>query len=194
MIRIRPLVICVLPTLVCTGCASMTPTEQGVAGGGLIGAGTGAIVGNALGNTGAGALTGVGALSGGLIGNSVEKAEQRTQAQIAAAEARSQLGVADVIQMVHNHVSDGVIISQIRSSGTVYHLSAQDVLTLKQNGVSDVVVQEMLATANRVPRRYYSAAPVYTPVVYEPAYVVAPAPPPVAVGVGFGYTKYGRCR
>ncbi len=194
MNTIRPVLACVLPTLVCCGCSSLTPTEQGVAGGGLIGAGTGAIIGNALGNTGAGAAigAGVGALSGGLIGNSVEKAEERTQAQIAAAEARNQLGIADVINMAHGHISDSVIISQIRSSGTIFHLSGQDVVMLKQNGVSDAVVQEMQATAYRAPRRYYSSTPVYDgPVVYQPGYVVAP-PPPVAVGVGFGYSRYGR--
>jgi hypothetical protein len=41
----------------------------------------------------------------------------------------------------------------------------------------------MFATANRYPRRYYSATPVYT----QPVYVVEQPPPPVAVGVGFGY-------
>ena len=186
MLKIRPLAACVLPTLFACGCACMTPTEQGVAGGGLVGAGTGAIVGHALGNTGAGALigAGVGAVSGGLIGNSVEKAEQRSQAQMAAAQSR--MGIADVISMTQNHINDGVIINQIRTSGTVFHLTGNDVLMLKQNGVSDPVVQEMQATAYRVPRRYYSAAPVYGPVVYEPAYVVAPPPPPVAVGVGIG--------
>jgi hypothetical protein len=191
MSNIRSLAACVLPALCACGCASMTPTEQGVTGGGLLGAGTGALIGNAVGHTGAGALigAGVGAVSGGLIGNSVEKSEQRTQAQIAAAEARAQVGIGDVIQMTHNHVNDGIIINQIRTSGTVFHLTGQDVLTLKQNGVSDAVVQEMQATACRAPRRYYSAAPVYGP-VYAPGYVVAP--PPVAVGVGFGYTGYGR--
>src|SRR3954466_15516239 len=104
MLNIRSLAACVLPTLFACGCASMTPTEQGVAGGGLIGAGTGALIGNAVGHTGAGALigAGVGAVSGGLIGNSVEKSEQRTQQQIAAAEARAQVGIGDVIQMTHN--------------------------------------------------------------------------------------------
>ena len=54
--------------------------------------------------------------------------------------------------------------------------------------VSDVVVQEMLATASRYPRRVYSAVPVYP----QPVYVVEPSPP--AIGVGFGYTHYGRGR
>lgn len=181
MSNIRLVKVAVLPAmLMLCGCASMTPTDRGVLGGGAIGAGTGAIVGNALGNTGAGAAIGavVGAVSGGLIGNEVEKSEQR---QVAAVQAQTQLGIADVIQMAQSHISDPVIIQQIRTSGSVYHLSGPDVLTLKQNGVSDVVVQEMMATAAR-PQR----------VVYEPVYV-APAAPPVALG--FGYTHIGgrRC-
>ena len=189
MFKIRLPLAAVLPLVAVCGCESMNNTDKGVLGGGALGAGTGAIVGHALGNTGAGAVigAGVGAISGGLIGNSVDKSEQRTQDRIAA---QSRIGMGDVIQMVQSHVSDSVIISQIRSSGTVFHLSAQDVLTLKQNGVSDMVVQEMLATANRPPRRVYSSNAVYT----EPVYVVEPSPPPVAVGVGFGYTRYGRYR
>jgi hypothetical protein len=85
--------------------------------------------------------------------------------------------------MTQQHVSDAVIISQIRSSNSVYQLSAQDTTWLKQNGVSDAVVMEMLATAHRFPRRVYVDGPVYG----EPVYVVDPPPPPVGVGVGVGF-------
>jgi hypothetical protein len=187
MNRIRHISSFVLPILLACGCSSMSNTEKGVGAGGLIGAGTGAVVGHALGNTGAGALVGagVGALSGGLIGHAVDESEKKTDAKIAAASAapRGPLGITDVAQMAQAHVGDDVIISQIRATGSVFRLSATDTIWLKQNGVSDAVVQEMLATANRVPRRYYSAAPVY-----EPVYVVE-QPPPVSVGVGFGYGR-----
>jgi hypothetical protein len=177
----------VLPVLLACGCSSMSNTEKGVGAGGLIGAGTGAVVGHALGHTGAGALVGagVGALSGGLIGHAVDESERKTDAKLAAASAapRGPLGITDVAQMAQAHVADDVIISQIRTTGSVYRLSATDTIWLKQNGVSDCVVQEMLATANRVPRRVYTATPVY-----EPVYVVEP-PPPVSVGVGFGYAR-----
>jgi hypothetical protein len=91
----------------------------------------------------------------------------------------------DVIQMAQNHISDEVIIDQFRSRGVVFHLSAQDTIWLKQNGVSDRVVEAMLATANGYPRRVYSTAPVYA----QPVYVVEPAPAPPVVGVGFGYAS-----
>lgn len=187
MIRIR--FEAILPMLLLSGCASMTPTDQGVVGGGLVGAGTGAAIGNALGNTAAGAAIGgiVGAATGGIVGNNIEQAEHRaTATAVAQQEARQQLGMADIIQMTHSHISEPVIITQIRSSGTRFHISAQDVVMLKQQGVSDAVVQEMLATARR-------------PVAIDrrPVYVVDPyAPPPVSVGVGFGYRgghRHRRC-
>ena len=78
-----------------------------------------------------------GAILGGVIGNQVEKKEIRQAA--AEAQHQEQIGIAEVIQMAQSHVNDSVIITKIRTSGTIFHLSAQDVLTLKQNGVSDVV-------------------------------------------------------
>jgi outer membrane lipoprotein SlyB len=183
MKRIRVLSSVLVPVLLACGCSSMSNTEAGAGTGGLIGAGTGALIGSATGHTGAGALigAGVGALSGGLIGHSVDESEKKAAVQAAAANAPGPLGITDVAQMTQNHVTDDVIITQIRATGSVFHLSSTDTIWLKQQGVSDAVVQEMLASANRVPRR------VYAPVVYE-GYYVAP-PPPVSVGVGFGYGR-----
>jgi len=173
----------ILPTLLACGCSSMNNTARGAGAGGLIGAGTGALIGHATGHTAGGALigAGVGAVSGGLIGNAIDKSEQKTAAMVAANPPRGPLGITDVAQLAQAHVSDDVIISQIRATGSVYRLSSTDTIWLKQNGVSDIVVQEMLASAGREPRRVYSAQPVY---------VVEPPPPPVGVGIGFGY--HGR--
>ena len=169
----------VLPLYLACGCEGLSHTENGALIGGGIGAGTGAIIGHALGHTGGGALigAGAGALAGGLIGNSADKSDQRAAA---AAQAR-QLGLTDVAQMSQQHISDAVIVGQIRSTGSVYRLSPTDIVWLKQNGVSDYVVNEMQATAYRYPGRVYTAAPVYT----EGVYVAEPPPPPVGVGVTF---------
>jgi hypothetical protein len=182
----------ILSILFACGCSSMSETEKGTGLGGLIGAGTGALIGNATGHTGAGALigAGVGAVSGGLIGHAVDECDKKTDVKIAAAAAQQgPMGITDVVYLAQQHVTDEVIISQIRSTHSMFQLSAGDTVWLKQQGVSDAVVQEMLATANRYPRRVYSAAPVYS----QPVYVVEP-PPPVAVGFGFGYSHYGRWR
>jgi hypothetical protein len=110
-------------------------------------------------------------VAGGAIGHAHDKADQQAVAARMAA-----LSINDVVYMTQSHVSDTVIINQIRSSGALYNLSANDIAYLKSQGVSDAVVTEMQATA--YPRRVYTAAPVY---VVDP-----PPPPPVAVGVGIG--------
>jgi len=165
--------------LFASGCSSMSNTEAGAAGGGLVGAGAGALIGHATGHTGAGALigAGVGALTGGLVGHSEDEAEKKA----AAARDARMLGVTEVVQMTQAGVSDGVIIGQIHSSGSVYQLSANDTIWLKQQGVSDDVVRAMMATTYDRSWRYRHgyAAPVYVvdPVQPPPVQAVtAPAP------------------
>jgi hypothetical protein len=157
----------------------MSNTDSGVAAGGLIGAGTGAALGAASGHPGAGALigAGVGAVSGGLIGASEDEKERKREARVAAANAK-QLGVVDIAQMSQSRVADSVIIAQIRSTGSVFRLSSNDTIWLKQNSVSDPVIEEMLATATRYPPPGYYYGPAYA----EPVYV---EPPPIGIGIGF---------
>ncbi len=178
----------VLPALLACGCAGMSNTEKGALAGGGIGAGAGALIGSATHHTGVGAVAGgaLGALAGGLTGNAIDESEKKQQAQIAAATAaqRAPLGLTDIVNMVQQHITDDVIISQIRTTGSVYRLSPSDINWLKQNGVSDAVVMEMQATATRYPRRVYTATPVYQ----EPVYIYEPPPPPVSVALGFGYS------
>src|SRR5713101_1507460 len=66
----------------CSG-QPLTTREKGVLAGGVLGAGTGAIIGSAVGSPGAGALIGggLGALGGGLIGNAMQNQEVQQQQQ-----------------------------------------------------------------------------------------------------------------
>ncbi len=180
------------------GCGAMTNTDKGLIGGGLIGAGVGTAVGVALHNPAAGAVIGtaLGAGTGAVVGAVADekkeqayvKSVQDAQAAQAAQIAAKQMRVEDVVTMVQQHVSDDLIIQQIRSTRSNFNLTAQDVVWLKQNGVSDPVVQEMQT-------QHYGA--VYTQPYTQPVYV---APPPERVYiveprpayVGFGY--YGGCR
>ena len=97
------------------------------------------------------------------------------------------LRIEDVAQLARDHISDEVIINQIRTSATVYRLTVDDINYLKQNGVSDLVIAEMQNTVYRCQRRVYTAAPV---VVVEPG----PPPPPIGLGVGLSYSSGGRWR
>jgi hypothetical protein len=56
------------------------------------------------------------------------------------------LGTADVKMLAKSGISDEVIISQIRNSLTVYHLTAADILDLKDAGVSEKVIDFMINT------------------------------------------------
>ncbi|MBO0700854.1 MAG: hypothetical protein J2P46_20835 [Zavarzinella sp.] len=179
------------------GCSTMSHTAEGAGIGGAIGAGTGAIIGKASnGKAGQGALVGglIGAGVGGLIGNEKDQQEKREmqakaeQAQAQAHAAATQMGIADVIQWTKDGRSDNVIINQIRTTGSTYQLSSEDVRLLSANGVSDQVIMEM---QNRRPEMYprRRLVPVATgPVIYAPPpvyYVPPPPPPSFGVGVQF---------
>jgi hypothetical protein len=128
------------------------------------------VIGHATGHTGAGALigAGTGALAGGLVGHAEDRAERKAEERRLAGT----LGITDVVRMAQSGVSDPVIVTQIRSTGSVFHLSSSDTIWLKQQGVSDPVVQAMLATGGGYLRHGRWASPVYA----DPVYVVQPAP------------------
>lgn len=78
----------VVAALAATGCESMgtaaqSKRNQGAVLGGLLGAGTGAIIGNQTGHAGAGTAigAGLGALGGGLMGNALEEQDNRAMQQ-----------------------------------------------------------------------------------------------------------------
>jgi hypothetical protein len=170
--------------LLSCGCTGLPNTDRGAATGGVLGGifglGVGALTHHPLAGAAIGAGTGV--LAGGAIGNHEDRAEARAAAQAAA--ARPPLSLEDVARMAQNHVSDSLIINEIRATNSFYNLNADHVIWLRQMGVSDVVISEM---QSRYPQRVYTAAPAY---VRPAVVVVEPPPPPVAVGIGFG----GRIR
>jgi outer membrane lipoprotein SlyB len=188
--------------LALTGCETPygTPdrTGTGALAGGGIGAASGALIGSASGSAGEGALIGgaVGAIAGGLIGHSMDMDEQaRLRAQAPQTYVRVEQGqplsVADVKALAQARLSDDVIISQIRNSRTVYHLSVSDIIDLKNSGVSERVIDYMINTATSTG----SAAAVAPPTPTGPA-VVTMAPPPapvetVVVSTGPGYVWVG---
>ena len=173
-----------LLALVClaTGCESLSNTAKGGLIGGGAGAGLGAIAGG-----GKGALIGglIGTGVGGLIGNDVDQQEKhQAQDRLAVAEARSArppLGMSDVIQLTRDSINETVIINQIRSTGSTFQLSTEDIRTLSANNVSPNVIAEM---QNRPPvaRVIYRRPP--PPVVYYEQ------PPPPVIYYGGGYRRW----
>jgi osmotically inducible lipoprotein OsmB len=152
-----------VPVVMSAGCCSPSHADQGAVTGGLIGAGTGAVVGHALGNTGAGALVGagVGALSGAAIGNGMDETEARNRALIAQQLGRQvdpgAVTVSDVIAMKQANVNEDLMINHIHAHGMAVPLQTNDLINLPQQGVSSRVIQAMQES----PPRVVQPQPVY---------------------------------
>lgn len=151
--------------------------------GGLAGAGIGALVGEDGGDAVPGALIGgaIGGLSGMAVGSVMDDEEARRQYQARSyAQARQQqiaeaVTLGDVISMSRAGLGEDVIITQINSRGLAQRLTSNDLILLKNNGVSDRVINAM--------QRFGSAPPTVqpTPVIveehYYPAVQVVPVRP-----------------
>lgn len=158
----------------------MSHAERGA----LLGAGLGSLAGGAIGHrsghTGAGAVLGglAGGVTGAVVGDAADAREERDAAlayahnQQMQALARGALTNGDVVRMANSGVGDSVIANSIRERGGRFDTSPSAIIQLKQNGVSDAVIEAMQS---------HTAPPVYPP----PAYVPPPAPvyvtPPPAV-------------
>jgi len=138
------------------------------ASGALAGAATGAAIGGSTSRSPAGALIGaaVGAVAGGAVGHDMDR-QQELQMQQQAQNVRP-LTLADIKNLTVAKLSDDIIISQIRNSRTVYKLTGDNIIDLKNAGVSERVIDYMINTPGLV-----SSDSVSVPV--EPVYV-APMP------------------
>lgn len=178
-----------------TGCRSMSYGDRGTLFGGLIGAGTGAAIGEASGNAGAGAVIGtaVGALTGGAIGDNIDADVARNRAEVEARMGREMAGRVtpeDVVAMTQAGLSDDVISSHIRAHGVAHPPQVNDLITLRNQGVSDNVLKAMQTSPG--PQSATAYAPGPSPViiqerVYPPYYGPYWGPPPPAC-----WYRYGR--
>ena len=64
-------------------------------------------------------------------------------------------GVSQIIELSKAKVSEDTIVNYIRNSGSSYGMDASQIVYLKQQGVSDTVINTMLSQ----PRQTASAAP-----------------------------------
>lgn len=175
--------LCVLSFLtVAAGCQTMNHAQRGALAGGLAGAGLGAAVGESGGDAAPGALIGgaVGALSGAVIGDGID-ADQARKAEIEARIGRQMAGAVtadDAIAMTRAGLSDEVITSHVRASGVARPLAVNDLIYLRDQGVSDAVIKAMQLTPGpaAVVRAPIAPGPVVVQeYVYDPWY--GPPPP-----------------
>jgi uncharacterized protein YcfJ len=132
--------------------------------GALVGGAGGAAIGGLIGSThksqaGAGALigAGVGAIGGYIVGNELDKKDQREGAtgredgryssEASAPISREQMvSKKDVIRWTNEGVKDEIIIDRVERSGTRFEIRASDENELRDAGVSEEVVRAMKAT------------------------------------------------
>ena len=105
--------------------------------------------------------------------------------------------LAEVQSMSQAHVSDSVIISQIQNSSTRYHLTADQIISLKSAGVSDTVINALINSASKPePQTTASTTTVVEPYVYPYPYVYVDPWPVYWWGWGpyYHYHYYHRWR
>ena len=156
-----------------SGCQSTGPNA---AGGGLLGGLTGSMIGASIGAHDGKATEGalIGAVAGGVagaaIGDQVDEQHSEYQRQaMAQAEAinQSMVTLPQVIQMMQGGLSDEVIVNQIKTAGFSGRLNTTDLILLKQQGVSDRVIQE-LQSSQRMHTAPGVIQPVAVPVPVQP--------------------------
>ncbi len=177
------------------GVASPPPRPNTAAGsvfGGASGSLIGAAIGSSEGKTGEGALIGglIGAATGGILGKQVDRENElrsnyyRQQQQRAL---NSAVTFQQVVQMTQNGLSSDVVINQINSNGIWSKPTTSDLISLKQNGVSDQVITALQnawcvndANVKRSVVSPFAPAPVYRErhIYVEPARVYRVPPHP----------------
>lgn len=130
--------------IISAGCESMGPkTKTGAVAGGLIGATAGGIIGHQSGSGLEGAAIGaaVGAIGGGLIGSALDDRDRK-----AKAVNPDHITLVKIAEMGRQGVPDSVIISEIQRTRSKYDLNSEIISYLKENKVSDKVIDYMLST------------------------------------------------
>ena len=79
-------------------------------------------------------------------------------------------GLPEILKLGRARVGDEVIIAFIVNSGKAYHMSASEILYLREQGVSDQVLTAMLSAGQNVATTFAQAAP-------QPAAQPAPTGP-----------------
>jgi uncharacterized protein YcfJ len=131
----------------------LSSCENKTATGMAVGAGVGALGGGLIAGNATGALIGggIGLVGGGLIGYSLDEQDRQTMQQqspqtLQRIDHGQPLTTEDIKAMSKAGINDDVIISQIQSTGTVFQLSTDQIIDLKNSGVSQKVIDYMVET------------------------------------------------
>ncbi len=93
------------------------------------------------------------------------------------APPRLPYGVDDVLKLSRAQIGDEIILNYIHSMGTVYNLKPGDIVYLRNAGVSDRVINEMLVQGRQTEVAAQPVAPSVPNAAAVPSANVAPAAP-----------------
>lgn len=164
-------------------------TQRGAVLGGLGGAIAGAIIGENNDEAGGGAAIGgaIGAVAGGLLGNARDRELSApsyyrqtvpTPSTYTPPVPTGAVSFGDVVAMCRSGVSENVIMNQIQTRGVQRRPQVSDIISLHQQGVSEVLISAMQQAPLSDQVAAQSAAPSRPPVVVHD-YHVQPYPVPV---------------
>jgi hypothetical protein len=110
-------------------------------------------------------------------------ATQQTTPQ--AAPVQLSYGVAQIVQLAQAKVSDSTILTFVQNSGNSYGLDANQIIYLRQNGVSDAVVSAMLNQPKNVASNQTAPQPssIQNATVVQPASTYVQSTPASSVYV-----------
>ncbi|MDD2689217.1 MAG: YMGG-like glycine zipper-containing protein [Candidatus Omnitrophica bacterium] len=147
MKRILILFLCAGLALLTLGCqGSQTRSGEGAVIGGLLGATAGGIVGHQShhGLEGAAIGAAAGALTGAIVGGQIQKPGQPAQTTGTTVAANpNQMTILQIVELSKQGANENVIIDKIRLSNSKFNLTSDDISYLKQQGVSQNVINAM---------------------------------------------------
>jgi outer membrane lipoprotein SlyB len=152
MKKIVLVTVCVSVGVCMAGCQNtQTRATEGAVIGGIIGATAGGIIGHQSRHGGEGAAIGAaaGILSGAVLGSQVNKPTQPSQGnpvQTAPASQNinpQQMSIQQVVELTKQGIHEDVIIDKMRLSNSRFVLTGDDTQYLKQQGVSEKVINAM---------------------------------------------------
>lgn len=123
-----------------TGTGMITGTVFGASVGGIAGGGKGALIGSAA-----------GVIAGGLIGAALDEQDRKVMERssprtVDRMDRREPLTINDVIKLSQSGVSDDAIVRYMLETSSYYYLSQTQVRRLQDAGVSQRVINEMVAS------------------------------------------------
>lgn len=103
-----------------------------------------------------------------------------TPAPAQAAPVKLPYGVDDVLKLSRAQVNEDVTVNYIRNSGTIYNLAPNDIVYLRNEGVSDRVINTMLDQRKTVPAETAAQSGAAAPQTPVSSYASAAAAPQYA--------------